>query len=92
MPNISLSKRERISEQVIHFLFSVSPSAKFTSEIAKELARDEEFTKKILKDLKEKGLIIEVNKNSLGLEYLRRQRWLLSPKAYEIYKNHQNTA
>ena len=89
MPSISNKKREKISEQILHYLFSVSPLAKFTSEIAKEIARDEEFTKSILKELKTKSLVIEVNKNPFGFDYIRRQRWLLSPQAYEAYKAHQ---
>jgi len=43
---ISNSKIEKISEQILAFLFSNSPKALFTSHIAVELARDEEFIKK----------------------------------------------
>lgn len=90
MPKISNQKKDKISEQILHYLFSVSPEAKFTADIAREVARDEEFTKLILKELKSKSLISEVNKNPSGTSYLRRQRWLLSPKAFEVYSNSQN--
>lgn len=89
MPPISQKKIEVISEQILHHLFSVSPQPKFTAEIARDVARDEEFTKAILLDLKAKGLVIEVNKNNSGSEYLRRKRWLLSNKTYEAYSKHQ---
>ncbi len=85
MPKISQQKIQKISEQILHYLFSTSPSAQFTNKIAQEIARDEEFTKSILSDLKKKNLVSEINKNSLGLDYKRRQRWTLTKEAYEIY-------
>ena len=90
MPRISQTKRDKISEQILHYLFSASPEAKFTVDIAREVARDEEFTKALLQDLKVKDLILEVNKNSKGIQYLRRQRWRLANKTFEAYNNHQN--
>ena len=54
---ISAEKVERISEQILAFLYSVSPKLMFTSYIAKEIARDEEFTKKLLLVLKKKNLV-----------------------------------
>ena len=88
---ISQEKKEKISEQILAFLYSVNPKPIFISYIAKELARDEEFVKKILFDLKEKKLVIEIKKNPQGIQYLRRSRWKLSDSVYNIYKNHQNT-
>ncbi len=89
MPKISSQKIEKISEQILLHLFKSFPKQIFTSEIAKELARDEEFTKKLLLELEKKKLIIKINKNSKGLEYSRRLRWRISNKTYEIYKKHQ---
>lgn len=89
MPKISNEKKEKISEQILHHLFSVSPEAKFTSDIAKEIARDEEFTKILLAELKDKKLINEINKNSDGTDYIRRQRWRLSQEVFDIYSKHQ---
>lgn len=86
MPLISQTKKDKISEQILHYLFTVSPESPFTSTISKEIARDEEFTKTLLKDLKAKNLIIEVNKNSQGIDYAKRQRWRLSNQIFEIYK------
>jgi hypothetical protein len=86
---ISKEKIEKISEQALIYLFSQSPKALFTSHIAAELARDEEFIKKILLDLKEKKILTEIKKNSEGVPYLRRSRWRLSDKAYEFYKLNQ---
>jgi len=92
MPVISTQKKDRISEQILHHLFTLSPESIFTSKIAESIARDEEFTKVLLLQLKEKKLVVEVNKNNKGLDYKQRQRWRLSNQAYEVYKKHQPTA
>ncbi len=89
MPKISEKKKEKIAEQILHYLFTTSPEPKFTSEIAQEAARDEEFTKAILQDLKNKDLIKEINKNPKGIPYIKRQRWILSDIAYKAYKQRQ---
>ena len=89
MPRLSKEKKDKISEQILHHLFTISPESRFTSEIAKEIARDEEFVKTMLTQLSQKALVSEVNKNKNGIDYLRRQRWRLSNQAYDIYKKHQ---
>lgn len=86
---ISKQKKEKISEQILALLFQESPKLLFTSQIAKETARDEEFIKKLLIDLKKKDLVIEVKKSPKGILYSRRSRWSLSDKAYNAYKSHQ---
>lgn len=87
---ISDKKKEKISEQILAHLFSINPRPVFTVQIAREIARDEEFIKKILIDLKRKGLVAEIKKNPKGTPYLKRTRWKLSDKAYEVYKSSQN--
>ncbi len=87
---ISKEKRDKISEQILALLFSNSPKPLFTFYIAKEIARDEEFVKALLKGLKRKGLVNEVKKNPVGISYLRRTRWNLSDKAYSAYKSASN--
>ena len=86
---LSQEKREKIAEQALLFLYHSFPNQPFTSEIAKEIARDEEFIKKLLFDLKDKGLIIPVRKNSKGISFTKRIRWRLSNRAYDAYKTHQ---
>ena len=86
---ISNKKREKIIEQILAHLFSVSPRALFTSQIAEEIARDEEFVKTLLLETKNKGLVIEIKKNPKGAPYIRRTRWRLSNTAYLAYNTHQ---
>ena len=87
---ISNQKKEKIYEQILALLYSVSPKPLFTLNIAKELARDEEFIKTLLLDLKRKELITEIKKNPKGMPYMKRSRWKLSDSAYQAYKTHQH--
>jgi hypothetical protein len=82
---LSKEKREKIAEQVLSFLYHSFPKQLFTSEIAKEIARDEEFIKTLMFELKDKNLIILVKKNETGKDFIRRQRWQLSGPAYQAY-------
>lgn len=90
MPKISQQKKDKIQEQILLHLFDKSPQPLFTSQIAQEIARDEEFTKNLLQNLKEKFLVTEVNKNPKGKQYVKRQRWRLSNQTFNIYSKHQN--
>ena len=87
---LSDKKKEKISEQILALLYSHNPKSFFTSNIAEEIARDEEFTKKLLIDLESKKLIVEIKKNPKGHIYLRRSRWKLSDTAYLAYKKINN--
>ena len=90
MPTISKQKKDKIAEQILHYLFTISPEAAFTSKISEEIARDEEFTKLLLQELKSASLIVEVKKNPNGEDYLRRQRWRLSDIAFHAYSKQQH--
>ncbi|MDD5191753.1 MAG: hypothetical protein PHH54_05315 [Candidatus Nanoarchaeia archaeon] len=82
---LSKNKKDRIAEQILAFLYHSFPRQPFTAEIAREIARDEEFVKRILNELKEKGLIISIRKNAKGIAFTRRSKWRLSQKVYDIY-------
>ena len=90
MPQISQQKKDKISEQILHYLFTIAPQSTFTNKIANETARDEEFTKALLNELEKKQLIVKVTKNPNGKDYIRRERWRLSNSTFEVYKNHQD--
>jgi len=86
---ISNEKKEKISEQILAYLYSMNPKPVFTFDIAKEIARDEEFVKKLLIDLKKKNFIIEIKKNPKGIPYTKRSRWKISDEIYLLYKQKQ---
>jgi len=83
---LSQEKRDKIAEQILSFLYQIFPQSRFTAEIAREIARDEEFIKALMFELKEKQLVVAIKKNPKGIFYSRRIRWRLSNKAYEAYK------
>lgn len=89
MPPISKEKQNKIKEQVLFYLYAQFPKQPFTSDIACELARDEEFIKKILLEMYKDSLIVKIERNSQGIKYLRRIRWRISNKAHQIYSNNQ---
>lgn len=86
---ISQEKKDKIAEQILATLYNNFPKQLFTAEIAREIARDEEFTKTLLKQLWNKNLIIPIKKNPKGIPFIRRIKWRLSNKAYGAYKLHQ---
>lgn len=86
---LSKSKKDRIIEQILSFLYHKFPSLPYTAEIARDIARDEEFVKDLLMELKEKGLVIEIKKNNKGVDFSRRIKWRLSNKVYDIYHSRQ---
>ena len=88
MPKISDKKKDKISEHILSLLYDIYPKSFFTSNIASELARDEEFVRVLLEQLVKKGLIVKVTKNSSGVGYSRRIRWRLSNKAHDVYSKH----
>ena len=85
MPRISEEKEKKIKESILYVLFQQTPKLLFTADVAKELARDEEFIKKLLLDLETRKFVISSKKNSLGQDYTRRIRWRLSNQAYQAY-------
>ncbi len=86
---ISKEKKDRITEQILLFLYRSFPKEPFTAEIAREIVRDEEFIKKILFELKEKNFIMAIRKNKKGEPFSRRLKWRLTNQVYEIYRSKQ---
>jgi len=90
MSKISKEKQEKIMISVVATLYEHSPKPLFTSKISSAQARDEEFMKKLLLEMKNKNLVVEIKKNPKGKPYLRRSRWKLSDAAYQAYKKSQS--
>ena len=86
---ISDQKKEKIAEQILHFLYQSFPKNPFTAEVAREIARDEEFVKKLLLELKEKNIVVAIRKNKDGMVFSRKIKWKLSNKVYDLYHSKQ---
>ncbi len=87
---ISDKKKEKIFEQILAVLYSNNLKPLFTYEVAQEIARDEEFIKRLLLELLNKKLVSKIDKNPKGIPYIRRARWKLTNIIYQTYKEHQN--
>ena len=87
MPSISKKKKSKISEQILSYLYAISPDSSFTAKIAEEIIRDEEFTKSLLEDLEKSKLLVRVTKGPQGQDYARWTRWRMSKVAFDAYKN-----
>ncbi len=88
---LSQEKKDKITEQILSFIYHKFPQSPFTAEIAKEIARDEEFIKKLLFELKEKDFLVPIKKNKRGEIFSRRIRWRLSNKVYEVFHKKYNS-
>lgn len=88
---ISQDKKDKIAEQILSFLYHSFPNQPFTAEIAREIARDEEFIKKILFELKDKNLISSLRKNKKGEIFSRRIKWTLTKQVYDVYSSKQSS-
>ena len=82
---LSQEKKDKITEQILSYLYHSFPNQPFTAEIARETARDEEFIKRLLFELKEKQLVIPIRKNKKGDIFTRRIKWRLAQKVYDVY-------
>jgi hypothetical protein len=86
---LSKEKKDRIIEQILSYLYGSFPKTPFTAQIAREIARDEEFVKKLLFELKEKNLVVSIKRNDEGEIFTKRNKWRLTNEVYEIYKSKQ---
>ena len=86
MSKLSEKKIKKIKEHTLSILYDNHFEPLYTSNIAEELIRDEEFTLKILIELKKEGFVKEINKNSDGKQYISRKKWILQSKIYDRYK------
>ena len=86
MSKISKQKIDKIKESMLSYLYEVNPKALFTVDIAREILRDEEFTKRLLLELKDSNLLKEVSKSSKGKDFLLRRRWQLTDATFAAFK------
>lgn len=86
MSKLSNEKIKKLKEEILTLLYHNDLKAMFTKDIASSLIRDEEFIKKLLTELKNNDLVIEVSRSKNGYEYTKWKRWALSSKAREAYK------
>ena len=85
MSKISNNTINLLKDDIISILFEDQLKPLLTIQIARELRRDKEFTKKLLLELKNKGILNEIKKNNKGKDYLKRSKWLIKPDIVNKY-------
>ena len=86
MTKISDRNIKKLKEQILSVIYTSHFNPLFTSNIAEEMIRDEEFTLRLLNELKKEGFIEEITKNTNGKKYISRKKWILKSKIYDQYK------
>jgi len=76
-----------LKDDIISILYENILNPPLTMKISNELRRDKEFTKKLLLELKEQGIITEIKKNNKGKNYIKRSRWAIKQEVLEKFKN-----
>ena len=84
MVKLSSKTLSLLKDDIISILYENQLKPLLTKEIALELRRDKEFTKALLKELRQQGILSEIKKNNKGKEYIKRSRWVIKP---ELIKN-----
>lgn len=80
MSRISRERFHKIAEQVLGVLYDSFPVPLSTRKVAEDVARDNEFTLKVLLFLKEQKLVSTVDQGKMGpLE--RTVRWKITASA-----------
>ena len=87
MVKLSSKTLNLLKDDIISILYENNLKPLLTKEIASELRRDKEFTKTLLNELKQQGILAEVKKNNKGKNYIKRIRWIIKP---ELIKNMKN--
>jgi len=87
MVKLSSKTLSLLKDDIISILYENNLKPLLTKEIASELRRDKEFTKTLLNELKQQGILAEVKKNNKGKNYIKRIRWIIKP---ELIKNMKN--
>jgi DNA-binding transcriptional regulator GbsR (MarR family) len=81
MSSISEEKIRKIKDNIIGILFDSSLKPLNTEEIADELARDDEFVLRLLKQLEKENLVKQISRAK------RKKLWIMSNDAYKAYKS-----
>jgi len=85
MTRISKRVEDKIKEEILSVLYE-NITGLSTYNIGENILRDDEFTLRLLNEMKEKGLVKQVTKSTNGKEYKTKKIWVLSKEAFEAYK------
>ncbi len=84
MSKISERNIDKIKNEILYLLYESKLKGIYTKKIADEVARDDEFVLRLLKDLEREKIVKTVNLNKI--KFVRRKKWLMTEEAYKKYK------
>lgn len=87
MVKLSSKTTDKLKDDIISILYENQLNPLLTIEISNELRRDKEFTKRLLCELKEQGILNEIKKNNKGKNYIKRSRWAINQEVLSKFKN-----
>jgi len=80
---IGKEKEGRIKEEILRFLYDEYPSFHYTSGIAYEMLRDNEFVLRLMKEMLKDGIVSSFDdKGGRGA----RKKWKLREEVFSKYK------
>ena len=78
MSKLSEKKIEKVKSDILSLLYENNLKPLYTFQIAEEIARDDEFVLRLLRNLERKELVKQANKG-------KRRRWMMTDRAYKTY-------
>ena len=86
---VKLSSRilNLLKDDIISILYENNLNPLLTIEISNELRRDKEFTRRLLNELKEQGIITEIKKSNKGKNYIKRSKWAINQEVLNKFQN-----
>ena len=78
MSKLSDKKIEKVKSDVLSLLYENNLKQLYTFQIAEEIARDDEFVLRLLRNLEKNGLVKQSNKG-------KRRKWMMADRAYKTY-------
>lgn len=87
MVKLSFKTLSLLKDDIISILYENQLKPLLTKEIALELRRDKEFTRDLLKELKQQNILTEIKKNNKGKVYIKRSRWIINQEVLKKFQN-----
>jgi len=87
MSKLSEESIKTIKGNIIRLLYDEFPKPLSATEIGTYEARDKQFVLRLLTELKKDNFVKPLKKTRQGKPFLRKQKWTLTNKYYEFYKN-----
>jgi hypothetical protein len=85
MTRLSKKREERIKEDILSVLYE-NITGLSTYRIGEEILRDDEFTLRLLEEMRQRGLVKNVTKSINGNDFKTKKMWALTREAFEAYK------